>query len=146
MAHEELVRRKNDHLDILLRAEQPLNSVSEEFSRYRFSHCALPELHLDQFSLQTELVGKPLQAPLLVSSMARGAPRAATINQHLAEAAERLGIALAVGSQRVALETPANQGLTRELRQFAPTIPILANIGAVQLRDKIGRASCRERV
>jgi len=135
MAHEELVRRKNDHLDILLRAEQPLNSVSEEFSRYRFSHCALPELHLDQISLQTELFGKPLKAPFLISSMTGGALRAATINQHLAEAAERLGIALAVGSQRVALETPANQGLTRELRQFAPTIPILANIGAVQLRD-----------
>ena len=59
--------------------------------------------------------------------MTGGAARSAAINAHLAEAAQQLGIAMAVGSQRVALETAGDQGLTGQLRQLALDILLLAN-------------------
>ncbi|WP_312941323.1 alpha-hydroxy-acid oxidizing protein, partial [Stutzerimonas balearica] len=134
MADNELTTRKNDHLDIVLDASRRRASASAGFEALRFEHCALPELDLDAIDLGTTLFGRPLAAPLLISSMTGGAARAEAINRHLAEAAQALGIALAVGSQRVALEAgEANQGLTRELRRLAPDVPLLGNIGAAQL-------------
>ncbi len=133
MSKELLAERKNDHLDIVLDPQRACSRVASGFAALTFEHCALPELRLDDIDLQVALFGKTLNAPLLISSMTGGAARATQINLNLAEAAEALGIALAVGSQRIALETGADQGLTRQLRQFAPTIPLLANFGAAQL-------------
>ena len=130
-----LVARKNDHLDIILNAHQARAIASTGFADYTFEHCALPELDLDAIDIGATLFGRTLQAPLLISSMTGGALRAQGINRHLAEAAQALGIALAVGSQRVALETGADHGLTSDLRRRAPDVPILANLGAAQMRD-----------
>ena len=71
--------------------------------------------------------------------MTGGAARALSINHHLAEAAQALGLALGVGSQRVALESDNNFGLTRDLRRIAPDIPLLANLGAAQILGEQGR-------
>lgn len=136
MTQGELVRRKNDHLDIVLKARDRTAASQHHFAAYRFSHCALPELHLDHVDLRAPFLGKMLQAPILISSMTGGAERAAHINRHLAEAAEELGIALAVGSQRIALQTGADHGLSQELRRWAPNVPLLANIGAAQLASE----------
>lgn len=136
MKDTDLTKRKNDHLDIVLRNTAP---ASGSFARWHFTHCALPELHLDQIDLRTRLFNRPMQAPFLISSMTGGAARALSINHHLAEAAQALGLALGVGSQRVALESDNNFGLTRDLRRIAPDIPLLANLGAAQILGEQGR-------
>lgn len=133
MNKHSLISRKNDHLDIVLDPERTARAVRTGFEAVVFEHCALPELHLDDINLHTDLFGHRLRAPLLISSMTGGALRSAAINAHLAQAAQRLGIAMAVGSQRVALETTEDQGLTSQLRRLAPDILLLANLGAAQL-------------
>lgn len=133
MGDSELAVRKDDHLDIVLDPARAGRAVDSGFAALRFEHCALPELDLDAVDLSAELLGKTLAAPLLISSMTGGAKRAERINRHLAEAAEELGIALAVGSQRVALEAGRSHGLGRGLRRVAPSVPLLANLGAAQL-------------
>ncbi|QJQ96344.1 MULTISPECIES: type 2 isopentenyl-diphosphate Delta-isomerase [Halomonadaceae] len=138
MDDSELIDRKNDHLDIVLDARRAPAPADNGFWRYQFSHCALPQLNLDDIDLGTSLFGRFLRAPLLISSMTGGAERALTINRHLAEAAEALGIALAVGSQRVALQSGIDHGLTRELRSLAPSVPLMGNIGASQLLEPQG--------
>ena len=105
MSKQSLVSRKNDHLDIVLDPARAAGATGTGFGAFRFEHCALPELHLDQIELHTRLFGRQLRAPLLISSMTGGAARSAAINAHLAEAAQHLGIAMAVGSQWAALET-----------------------------------------
>ena len=137
--------RKSDHLDIVLAPSLASQRAGSGFDRIVFEHVALPELSLDAIDLSTAFLGKRLKAPLLISSMTGGPERAARINAHLAEAAEELGIALAVGSQRIALEGRATGGLDRSLRRLAPSIPILANVGGAQLvlgygRDEAERA------
>ena len=124
--------RKNQHIDYVL-AGAGASSADTGLDRVRLVHNALPEIDCDAIDLSASLFAKPLKAPLLISSMTGGPERAASINQNLAEAAEHLGIAFAVGSQRVSLEGGAAAGLGSELRRLAPTIPILANIGGAQL-------------
>ncbi|MGF6312106.1 isopentenyl-diphosphate delta-isomerase [Bradyrhizobium sp. i1.8.4] len=106
----------------------------------------MPELDLTQIDLRASLLGKTMRAPLLISSMTGGMPRAEAINRHLSEAAQALGIALCVGSQRVSLQSRNAQGLTRALRCLAPDIPLLANIGAAQLREADGLDLARRAV
>lgn len=147
MTENELTTRKNDHLDIVLDPAHERRPSTSGFDAWRFEHCALPELDLDAVDLSTQLFGRPLAAPLLISSMTGGARRAAAINRHLAEAAQELRIALAVGSQRVALESgAANHGLTGELRRLAPDVPLLANLGAAQLVRGYGLDEVRRAV
>lgn len=146
MASDDLSARKNDHLDIVLDPAGNTQRGESGFATFAFEHCALPELHLDQVALGSRFLGRALKAPLLISSMTGGAVRATRINRHLAEAAQALGIALGVGSQRVALESDANQGLTRQLRELAPDVLLLSNIGAAQLVSGVGLDEARRLV
>ncbi|EJZ16882.1 isopentenyl pyrophosphate isomerase, partial [Rhizobium sp. Pop5] len=141
-----LTRRKDDHLDLVLDRRTAPATVAAGWEQIRFEHCALPELDLTQIELRTSLLGKPIRAPLLISSMTGGMPRAKAINRHLSEAAQALGIAMCVGSQRVSLQSRNSQGLTRALRRLAPDIPLLANIGAAQLREADGLDLARRAV
>lgn len=146
MGKSDLVQRKNDHLDIVLDAHRAPAHTDPGFSAIRFEHCALPELDMASIDLSTRFLGRELKLPLLISSMTGGAARAAGINRHLAEAAQHLGIALGVGSQRIALESGADHGLTGELRRYAPDIPLLANLGAAQLAERSGLDAARRAV
>jgi len=146
MTHTETGRRKDDHLDIVLDRRASVRSSFSGLDDIRFEHCALPELDLDDINLSSSLLGVALRAPLLISSMTGGADRATAINRHLAEAAQELGIAMGVGSQRVALQRGGDQGLTRELRRLAPDIALLGNIGAAQLIEPDGLDMARRAV
>ncbi|WP_414162904.1 type 2 isopentenyl-diphosphate Delta-isomerase [Superficieibacter sp. BNK-5] len=143
---KDLIQRKNDHLDIVFHPTAAVRKCTTGFEQWRFDHCALPELNLDDIDLRTPLFGKTLSAPLLIGSMTGGASRAAEINRHLAQAAQTLGLAMGVGSQRVALESDVNSGLTRELRKFAPDIVLLANLGAAQIASRKGQDYARRAV
>jgi isopentenyl-diphosphate delta-isomerase len=138
-----IAARKDQHLDIVLQGLGRQDEVTTGFEKIRFAHCALPELALDQVDLSCTFLDKKLAAPLLISSMTGGPSRAERINTHLAEAAEKLGIAFAVGSQRIAIENAGDAGFGRRLRQLAPTIPIYANFGAVQLASGFGEKEAR---
>jgi isopentenyl-diphosphate delta-isomerase len=140
-----LTDRKNQHLDIVLgglgrgRALTGLDAVA-------FEHVALPELHMDEIDLSQSFLGRRIAAPFLVSSMTGGPARAAAINRHLAEACQALGLPLAVGSQRVAIEAGEAGGLGAELRRLAPSVPLLANFGAAQLNTGFGAEEARRAV
>ncbi|KQY86659.1 MULTISPECIES: type 2 isopentenyl-diphosphate Delta-isomerase [unclassified Brevundimonas] len=133
----DITARKDQHLDVILsgRARHGLDSG---FADIRFVHEALPDLDHGKIDLGVDFLGRRLKAPLLISSMTGGPARAEAINARLAEAAQQLGIALAVGSQRAALESGGAPGLDMALRLKAPDTPILANIGAAQLTRGFG--------
>jgi isopentenyl-diphosphate Delta-isomerase len=136
--------RKEAHLRLTM--DGPVQEpVSEGFAAYRLEHNALPELDLEAVDLSTTFLGKRLQAPLLISGMTGGAQRAREINRHLAAAAQETGIGFSVGSQRAALER-ADLRSTYEVRDVAPDILLLANLGAVQLRRGYGLDQCRAAV
>ena len=64
--------------------------------------------------------------------MTGGTVKAESINAKLALAAEQLKIPVGVGSQRQALENDNLISTYKIIRKNAPTVPLLANIGAAQ--------------
>jgi len=138
-------QRKADHIKINL--EQDVRSaLTSGLEKYRFLHEALPELDLKQIDTSVELFGKKLNAPILVSSMTGGTEEAGEINHRLAEAAQEVGVAMGVGSQRAALEHPEQIQTFAITRKSAPDILLFANLGAVQLNYGYDADHCRRAV
>jgi isopentenyl-diphosphate delta-isomerase len=137
--------RKDEHLRICLEEDVRPQTLGTGLDRYRFVHQALPELNLTQVNLGTVFLGKSLRAPLLVSSMTGGTPAAKTVNRHLAEAAQALSVGMSVGSQRAALRDP-RWADTYRVRDVAPDILLVANLGAVQLNGSYAVEHCQEAV
>lgn len=130
-----IAQRKTGHIEAVLSGDANARAVRTGFDDVRFEHCALPELDLGAIDLSTTFLGRPLRRPFLISSMTGGHARAAGINAVLAEAAQHLGIALGVGSQRAALVEGRAEGFGLDMRRRAPDVPLFANVGAAQLRE-----------
>ncbi|MGE5819047.1 MAG: alpha-hydroxy-acid oxidizing protein, partial [Deltaproteobacteria bacterium] len=97
-------QRKKEHLELCLDTQQVTGPAGTGFGYYHFVHNALPELDFDELDVSTTFLGKRLRAPLLISSMTGGFQLARKVNRNLAAAAQQLGLAMGVGSQRVAIE------------------------------------------
>lgn len=137
--------RKLEHIEAILKDAQ-IERNQAGFDSIRLLHRALPELNYDEIDTSTRFLGKTLNFPFLISSMTGGAAEnLADINRNLAIAAEKSQVALAVGSQRVMFKDPAAKN-SFEIRQYAPTIPIIANIGAVQLNESFGIEQVQESI
>ena len=141
----ETQNRKADHLRICLEDDIEFHQNTNGLEKYNFSHSCLPDLDLAEIDLTTTFLGKKLGAPLLVSSMTGGTELAKLVNHRLAEVAETYQLAMGVGSGRVILENPEVIP-TFAVRTIAPTIPLFANIGAVQLNYGYGVDQCRKLV
>jgi isopentenyl-diphosphate delta-isomerase len=115
--------------------------LTSGLEKYRFTHCCLPELDRSDIELGTTFLGKSLKAPILISSMTGGTELAHLVNTRLATVAQRYGLAMGVGSQRIALEQP-ELAPTFAVRSLAPDILLLANLGAVQLNYGCGLEDC----
>jgi isopentenyl-diphosphate delta-isomerase len=140
-----LASRKADHLRICLEENVRPPDVGTGLERYHFVHQALPEIDLADVRLACSFLGKSLRAPLLVASMTGGTQAARAINHRLAEAAAELGLGMGVGSQRTAIEEP-RWADTYRVRDVAPDILLLANLGAVQLNLSYTVDQCRRAV
>lgn len=138
-------RRKREHLELCLDTRSVTSPSGTGLDRYAFLHNALPELDIADIDLSAAFLGKRLQAPLLISSMTGGFDVARKVNRNLAAAAQELGLAMGVGSQRVALEEPSAVD-SFKVRDLAPDILLLGNFGAVQLNYGYGLEQCRRAV
>ena len=121
--------RKDAHL-ALAASDLALSEVDAGFDRIRLEHCALPECDLDEIDITTSCLGRVVDAPLFIGAMTGGTVHADAINMALAEIAEEARMALAVGSQRASIESGRSQSA---LRQLAPSVPLISNLGGVQL-------------
>ncbi|MDJ0590022.1 MAG: type 2 isopentenyl-diphosphate Delta-isomerase [Pleurocapsa sp. MO_226.B13] len=133
--------RKADHLRICLEDDVQFRNLTNGLDKYRFEHSCLPELDLSEVNLSTEFLNKTLNAPILISSMTGGTDKAKTINCRLAIAAQKHGLAMGVGSQRIAVENP-DTAHTFAVRSLAPDAMLFANLGAVQLNYTYGLEQC----
>ncbi|MGA7194182.1 MAG: type 2 isopentenyl-diphosphate Delta-isomerase [Anaerolineales bacterium] len=140
----EIKDRKAEHIKINLEKDVR-SALTTGLENYQFVHEALPELDLERVDTNLSLFGKKLAAPILISSMTGGTDEAETINMRLAEAAQTVGVAMGVGSQRAAIEHP-EQAKSFQVRRIAPDILLFANLGAVQLNHGYGIDQCRQAV
>jgi isopentenyl-diphosphate delta-isomerase len=134
MRDEDIRQRKQDHLDLCTSGQVQFKTRDTLLHDVRLVHQALPELADHDLDLGVTLAGRRLKAPLVIAGMTGGVAEAAAINRDLATAAERLGLAFGLGSQRAMLRRP-ELAETYQVRAVAPTAMVLANLGVVQARQ-----------
>jgi len=125
-------RRKVKHIDVCLTQPVSYERVTTGLERYRLPYNALTQTSLDDIDLSADFLGVRLHAPVLVGAMTGGAELSGVINRNLAAAAQRLGIGMMLGSQRIMLQNErAVSSFT--VRDVAPDVLLIGNIGLSQL-------------
>ncbi|MGY0695011.1 type 2 isopentenyl-diphosphate Delta-isomerase [Virgibacillus sp. FSP13] len=138
-------KRKTEHIRLCLTENVEGVNKTTGLEGISFIHNALPEIDFADIQLDSTFLNKKVKAPLLVSSMTGGSELAEKINTNLAVAAEERGWAIALGSTRALLESDAHKE-SFLIRKHAPTVPLIANIGAVQLNYGYGAEECQRLV
>jgi isopentenyl-diphosphate delta-isomerase len=134
-------KRKDQHVKICLKENVSSFDINTSFDNYKFMHNALPEINFDEIDLSTTFLNKRVNAPVFISSITGGYKEAEIINTNLAKAANNLNIAMGVGSMKIAIEQPETLS-SFQVRKHAPQIPLLSNLGAVQLNYGYGIKQC----
>ncbi|MEM7589480.1 MAG: type 2 isopentenyl-diphosphate Delta-isomerase [Myxococcota bacterium] len=135
--------RKLQHINII-QQDAHVDRNHNYFDQIHLTHRALPEIDLDAVDTHVEFMGKRLTFPLLISCMTGGDhEQLHTINRNLATAAQQAGVAMGVGSQRVMFTHPEAQK-SFQLREYAPSTLLFANLGAIQLNNGMDASSCQQ--
>ena len=132
-------RRKHEQLELCSNDGVAFRAKSTLLEEVELVHDALPELALDDVDLSTQLLGKTLRAPIVISSMTGGTEETARVSRDLALVAERLGLGFGIGSQRAMAADPA-LAWAFDVRGVAPNVLLLGNVGLVQARSMSTRA------
>lgn len=125
--------RKLEHLLLCAHCDVQYKNKKTGFNDIEFIHRALPELNKEKIDLSTELLGKELNSPIIISAMTGGHPSALALNRELAKAVDKLGIGMGLGSQRAAIENPELINTYDVARKEAPSSLLIGNIGAPQI-------------
>ena len=132
--------RKLDHLKTC--AGKDVNSHHNYWDDVVLLHETIPKVDMDEISLGVEFLGRRLEAPIIIDAMTGGHPYAKKVNENLARAAEHLGIGMAVGSQRAAIENPELEETYSVVANYE--IPLrLGNLGAPQFALGYGEEEVR---
>src|SRR6202012_2779783 len=130
-----MTTRKRRHIDVCLDDRVTYSGVTTGLERYLLPYNALTQTSLAHVDLSTSFLGAPLRAPVLVGAMTGGAELSGTINKNLAGAAQRLGIGMMLGSQRIMLDSALGEQAASSfaVRDVAPDVLLFGNIGLAQL-------------
>jgi len=124
------ISRKSDHVEICAKEDMRRNYAY--WDDVRLVHNSLPEIDLDEVDTSVTLLGRKLDAPIVISAMTGGYGKAEEINRNLASVAAEHGVAMGVGSQRAAVEEPEMARTYEVIKEF--DVPLrIANLGAPQL-------------
>ena len=131
-----LSARKLRHIDACLTGPVDHGRLTTGLERFELPYDAMTQTSLSEVDLSTRFLDARLRAPILIGAMTGGAELAGTINRNLAQAAQKLGIGLMLGSQRIMLgNDPASTAaaVSFEVRDLAPDVLLIGNIGLAQL-------------
>ncbi len=131
-----LAARKLRHIDACLTGPVEFVGVTTGFEWFDLPYNALTQTSLSAVDLGTEFLGTNLKAPVLIGAMTGGAELARTINRNLADAAQKLGVGMMLGSQRIMLDDDS-AAASFEVRDLAPDALLIGNIGLAQVSDTL---------
>jgi isopentenyl-diphosphate Delta-isomerase len=130
----DIVNRKLSHFDLCANQDVEFRRKTTLFEDVELVHQPLVETRLEDIDLGVFALGKRLNYPLIITGMTGGVEEVARFNREIAELANRMGIGFGVGSQRVMLRHPEMKK-TFQVRDVAPDVLLLGNIGVAQARE-----------
>ena len=137
-ARSERAARKDEHLELAVRlhgAEGP-----NAFDDVSFVHHGLPGTAAELVDTGTTVFGTTWEVPFYINAMTGGTRATAAVNADLAGAAADAGVAIACGSQHVALREPERAGGFEVIRREAPDAFVLGNVGPTVAPEQALRA------
>ncbi|MBI4814369.1 MAG: type 2 isopentenyl-diphosphate Delta-isomerase, partial [Methanobacterium sp.] len=126
--------RKLEHLLLCTHSDVEYHKKTG-FKDVELVHKALPEVNQEEIDLSTCLLGKKMDAPLIITAITGGHPSSTEVNQKLAQVAQKLNIGMGLGSQRAAVENPELASTYTVAREEAPDALLIGNIGAPQMEQ-----------
>ncbi|MGZ4582823.1 MAG: type 2 isopentenyl-diphosphate Delta-isomerase [Mycobacterium sp.] len=130
-----MTTRKRRHIDVCLSEQVDYAGLSTGLDRYQLPYNACTQTNLSDIDLSAAFFGAHLRAPILIGAMTGGAELSGTINRNLAAAAQRLGVGMMLGSQRIMLDSALGERAAASftVRDVAPDVLLFGNIGLSQL-------------
>ncbi|MBN2443434.1 MAG: type 2 isopentenyl-diphosphate Delta-isomerase [Spirochaetales bacterium] len=129
-------KRKSEHItrctDSGLYDVEPCRNTL--FSSIHFLHNPMPELAEEEINTHISFLGYDINLPLFISCMTGGADGGLRLNRDLAKAAQVCHIPVGMGSIRILFDQPELFSHFY-LKPYGPDIPVLANLGMIQVRD-----------
>ncbi|MHA2203996.1 MAG: type 2 isopentenyl-diphosphate Delta-isomerase [Candidatus Hodarchaeales archaeon] len=136
--------RKLAHLQICLEHDVQGRNVTTGLEDISFVHHATTDLNMEDINLTTEIFGKKLQFPLIISGMTGGHSFAHKLNDFLSQVAEKTQIGMGVGSQRAALEDASARKSFEIVKRNAPKTLKIGNIGAGQIVEGLNSKDLKD--
>ena len=127
-----LPNRKQRHLQVCLDRTIQVESGNTGLCSIDLPRSSIPRIASESVDLSTPFLGYRLRLPVMISCMTGGSSDGLKLNRLLARSAAEHGLAIGTGSIRVMLHHPETRPHF-ELKNLAPDVPVLANIGAAQL-------------
>lgn len=117
-------QRKDEHVKYALKQKVTQN----DFDKIVLMHQSLPSYDLDEIKLETSYLNHTFRLPIYINAMTGGSLKTQDINKRLAKLAQKHGLAMAVGSQHVALDDKAYEASFKIVRETYPEGFLLSNI------------------
>lgn len=130
--------RKDDHLRLCIEEDVTYDTITTGFEIVRLKiNSVIRTENFDDIDLSTDFLGKTITYPIIISGMTGGSKLGQKYNKIIAEVCQEKNIAMGVGSQRAAFENP-ELAKTFQVRDKAPNIPLIANLGIAQFLEGYG--------
>lgn len=125
-------KRKKDHIDLSLKKENEAEGASG-FQSVHLVHSALPEMDFSEVDISSSIFKRKMATPFIVTGMTGGWEGSLEINKRIAQACEKRGWVMGVGSQRRQIFDKEAGAEWREIRSICSDVVLLGNIGLSQL-------------
>ncbi len=119
-------KRKDEHVKYALEQE----NFYHDFEKVKLIHQALPSYDLNEVSLKTNYLNHDFDLPIYINAMTGGSNKTLQINTKLALLAKKHKLAMAVGSQHVALDDAQYEASFKVVRENYPEGFLISNVNA----------------
>jgi isopentenyl-diphosphate delta-isomerase len=126
--NEKRKQRKKEHIKYSMLLEKKLKR--NVFDDITILHNCLSQVNLNDVDLSSNLYRIKLTSPIIINAMTGGMKEGENVNRELSKIAKKLGLAMAVGSQTIALDKPDSIRSFKIVREINPDGIIFANLGA----------------
>lgn len=129
-------KRKDEHVYWAKNSDYSTN----DFSKIKLKYNNLPEMSFDEIDLKARYFNHDFEYPFYINAMTGGSEMTYEINRKLALIAKRFNLAIACGSQQIALDEPETAYSFKVIRDIYPDGFVIGNLSANNGWENIDRA------